>query len=183
MSFERDGVTFRFTTEEAEAERQKLITEQVLPAALEYFAKEADVTHVSCFVAQYWNDEGLDDLYVSVRPSKEDAASPDEVEAALQAPDDLQSLFASYCEYGDQNEDDSTNYRLFATISRAGEVIREKQVRPWLDGVQCLYEPDADPTGNEEAQFEAQLALNSRPAPEAPATSGPLGWLKSLLKR
>jgi hypothetical protein len=190
MSFERDGVIFRFTSEEAEAERQKLITEEVLPAAREYFAREADVTHVSCFVAQYWNDEGLDDLYVRALPSKEGAESPDEVEAAIIAAEDLQSLFAAYCEYGDPNDDDSKNYRLFVTISRTGVVTWEKQVRPWLDGVQCLYEPDTDPSGKEEAQFEVQLAFDSRRAvsgfeaqPPSGPQRGPLSWLKNILKR
>lgn len=184
MSFERDGVVFRYTSEEAEAERQKLFQEKVLPAAREYFANEPEVDHVSCFVAQYWNDEGLDDVHVTVRPSKVGATSVDEVEGALLAADDLPSLFAAYCEYGDQNEDESVNYRLFATISRTGDVVREKQVRPWLDGVQCLYDEDFEPRGQDDTQLEAQLALDARLAGSNVAARPPglLDRLKNLFK-
>ena len=100
----------------------------------------------------------------------------DEVEGALLAADDLPSLFAAYCEYGDQNEDESVNYRLFATISRTGEVVHEKQVRP--------YDEDFEPRGQDDTQLEAQLALDARLAGSNVAARPPglLDRLKNLFK-
>lgn len=191
MSFERDGVVFRFTSEEAEAERQRIMGEQVLPAARAYFAAHPAVVRIYCCVAQYWNDEGLDDLYLNALASTgrdwkaclSSGDSADEVCEALGETVDVQSVYAAYCEYGDQNEPDSSNYRLFATIERSGELVVEPRVRPWLDGVKCLYEPDEDPSGDEEERFEAMIALGaSAPTtPPASAGGGLVGWLKKLL--